>query len=76
MQVKRKAVILAGLPLAALVAGGCGGFQGSHSVSPASLFLPGLIRYDQKPDAPHPAPVQPPAAPENYKEPALIAQVR
>lgn len=26
------------------LAGGCGGFSGSHSVSPASLFLPGLVQ--------------------------------
>jgi len=39
---------------------GCGGISGSHSVSPASFFLPGLIQYDvpaPKPDDATPPPV-------------------
>jgi len=28
---------------------GCGGFSGSHSVSPASILLPGLLRVDPAP---------------------------
>jgi hypothetical protein len=39
------------LPLALLAAGllllaGCGGISGSQSVSPASFFLPGLLKAD------------------------------
>lgn len=40
------------LCLAGLVTG-CGGVSGSHSVSPASLFLPGLMKHEA------PAPVRP-----------------
>ncbi len=32
---------------------GCGGFSGSHSVSPATILLPGLLKADP---APRPAP--------------------
>jgi hypothetical protein len=40
------------LVLAATVVG-CGGVKGSHSVSPASMFMPGLMKNDT------PRPVQP-----------------
>lgn len=51
-------VILAGT---ALMGTGCGGVQGSHSVSPASFFLPGLIHHevrDPRPDDAAPMPVE------------------
>lgn len=32
--------------LGVLLVTGCGGFSGSHSVSPASFFLPGLMHYE------------------------------
>jgi hypothetical protein len=32
------------LPLLTLGVTGCGGIQASHSVSPASIFLPGLLK--------------------------------
>lgn len=51
------APMLAVLGMAALSAG-CGGVKGSHSVSPASFFLPGLIRYE----APKPS-LEPGSAP-------------
>jgi hypothetical protein len=39
------------IPVAAIVLlCGCGGVRGSHSVSPASFFLPGLIQVDPKPE--------------------------
>lgn len=50
-------------PLAAMLSG-CGGFTGSHSVSPASFFLPGLMKNDVhqpapgEPTPPTPAEVQ------------------
>jgi len=50
------------------VATGCSGINASHSVSPASFFLPGLIRAE--PDAP-PAPAGSPAP---AAEPALVVQ--
>jgi hypothetical protein len=37
---------LALLAVFSLLAGGCGGINGSQSVSPASLLLPGLLRAD------------------------------
>lgn len=40
-------VAVAGLLAAtALVTAGCGGISGSHSVSPASFFLPGLMYHE------------------------------
>jgi len=36
------------LAISALVSG-CGGFSGSHSVSPASILLPGLLKADPSP---------------------------
>jgi hypothetical protein len=39
---------LAMLP-ALLVGGGCSGINTSHSVSPASFFLPGLLQADPPP---------------------------
>jgi len=66
--VKRKHTHL-GLPLAGgllLLATGCSGINTSHSVSPASFFLPGLLQVDPPPPADQPAP-----APE---QPVLVAQ--
>jgi hypothetical protein len=40
----------------ALMATGCGGFSGSHSVSPASFLLPGLLKNEPPPPAEAPAP--------------------
>ncbi len=39
---------------------GCSGINASHSVSPASFFLPGLIKYEVKPPIAEPtdAPVE------------------
>lgn len=51
-----------------LLATGCSGINTSHSVSPASFFLPGLMQAD-----PPPATDQP-AAP--TAEPVLVAQSR
>jgi hypothetical protein len=57
MQFRRK-IMRVGLLAALLVTGaGCGGFNGSHSVSPASFFLPGLLKADPPPPPPEiPAP--------------------
>lgn len=38
---------------------GCGGISGSHSVSPASLLLPGLLKVEPKR-----SPVEPPKTPD------------
>lgn len=46
----------------AWLATGCGGVNASHSVSPASFLLPGLMKADPpKPKADPTAPAQPPA---------------
>lgn len=47
--------LLAGAWLA-LLGMGCGGFSGSHSVSPATFLLPGLIKNQPPPPADNPAP--------------------
>lgn len=47
-------LLLAG---AGLLAAGCGGVSASHSVSPASFFLPGLMKVE--PPRPAPAADQP-----------------
>jgi hypothetical protein len=45
-----------------LVCAGCGGINASHSVSPASFFLPGLLQADPKQPSsdtvPQPGPVK------------------
>lgn len=47
-----RAVAVVLLLSASALSSGCGGFSGSHSVSPATLLLPGLMKHD-------PAPVRP-----------------
>ncbi|GEM_PF-593427 len=43
---------LAIVPAIILLVTGCGGFSGSHSVSPASFFLPGLLKAEpQQPES-------------------------
>jgi len=42
-----------GIITAALALGaGCGGIRASHSISPASFFLPGLLKADPPPASP------------------------
>ncbi len=65
--VKRYRVQILGAMLAgaAIVSAGCGGVQGSRSVSPASFFLPGLIQHEvpaPRPDDAAPMPVDAPAS--------------
>lgn len=49
-------------PLLLVLCAGCGGFSGSHSVSPASFFLPGLMKAEPKAPSsetvPQPEPVK------------------
>ncbi len=50
--VKRYVALLTGWGAMVLVAGlvsGCGGVSGSHSVSPGSFFIPGVIQNDTAP---------------------------
>jgi hypothetical protein len=56
---------LAMLMALALCSTGCGGINASQSVSPASFFLPGLLKADL------PSTNTPAALPENSKEVAL-----
>ena len=51
MKFLRGVVTVAVLAAASAFLTGCGGVSGSHSVSPASLFVPGLMQND----APRPA---------------------
>jgi len=43
---RRLLSLLALVGISAVFGAGCGGIQGSHSISPASLFLPGLLKND------------------------------
>jgi hypothetical protein len=57
---------------------GCGGFQGSHTVSPLSFFLPGLLKADPPPAQvmPLPDPVDPqPKAEDPLLKPLFEKQV-
>jgi hypothetical protein len=56
---------LAMLMVLALFSTGCGGINASQSVSPASFFLPGLMKADP------PSTNAPAALPENSREVAL-----
>ena len=63
---KRYRAVSRGAILAAigLIATGCGGISGSHSISPASFFLPGLLHHepaDPRPDDAAPLPNTGPA---------------
>jgi len=49
------------MAVCALGCAGCGGFNGSHSVSPASFFLPGIIKANPAPAEDVPAPQVEPA---------------
>lgn len=54
------------------LASGCGGVRGSHSVSPASFFMPGLMHHAPKPSLPtEPAPTTAPSAIEAESAPSL-----
>jgi len=55
----------AALAAMVLLGTGCGGINASGSVSPASFFLPGLLRNDTKTNAPV-------AMPNNSKEFASV----
>ncbi|MBL9134625.1 MAG: hypothetical protein JNK85_02090 [Verrucomicrobiales bacterium] len=44
------------------IASGCGGVRGSHSVSPATFFMPGLMHHEPAQPVPaQPAPVADPS---------------
>ena len=61
MKLNRKYLRIVLAPVAMLLlCSGCGGFSGSHSVSPASFFLPGLLKAEPKPPTPDDS-VPPPA---------------
>ena len=47
------------LAVIGLIATGCGGISGSHSISPASFFLPGILHHEPaetRPDDAAPVP--------------------
>ena len=63
LKFKGKIIALATLPALVLMVGGCGGINTTQSVSPASFFLPGLLKAD--PPAPLPEALTLPTEPEN-----------
>ncbi len=46
MNSRRKLLLLVMFPALALLAAGCGGINTSQTISPATFFLPGLLRAD------------------------------
>jgi hypothetical protein len=64
MRLNWKVLRLAALPALLLFVAGCGGFQASQSVSPATFLLPGLL----KADPPRALPDLAPATPEHGTE--------
>jgi hypothetical protein len=52
MSAKQRLGLAAGLLILACLVGGCSGLNASHSVSPASFFLPGLLY--KAPETPRP----------------------
>ena len=65
VRINRNLLVLAMLAVLALGGTGCGGVNASQSVSPASFFLPGLLKADT------PATNGPAALPANSSEVAL-----
>jgi hypothetical protein len=49
VKLNRKAVGLLLVPALVAMATGCSGINSSHSVSPATFLLPGLLQYEPKP---------------------------
>jgi hypothetical protein len=56
----QKAFGLAIIAAVAVLGTGCGGFQGSHSISPASFFLPGLLQNKSQVEKVEPIAATPP----------------
>jgi len=52
MKINRKLIRWAIIPAMMWSLTGCGGFRGSQSVSPASFFLPGILKAEPKPFSP------------------------
>ena len=52
-----------------LLTAGCGGFSGTHTVSPATFFLPGFMQTT-------PAPLPDAVAPAALLPPSILAQAR
>ncbi len=49
MSKAKRLISLAALAVAMIALTGCSGINASHSVSPASFFLPGLMQHEAKP---------------------------
>jgi hypothetical protein len=52
------------IPALVLLGAGCSGFNASQSISPATFFLPGLLKADPAPSKEQPTPVIPAAEPQ------------
>jgi hypothetical protein len=55
MQLKGKHLVFATMPAIILLLAGCGGMSASPSVSPASFFLPGLLKAEPRQPVADPA---------------------
>jgi hypothetical protein len=49
MSKAKRLIPIAAMAVATIALTGCSGINASHSVSPASFFLPGLIQHEVKP---------------------------
>ena len=65
----RRLAVGVAIPVLGLLTAGCGGFSGSHTVSPATFLLPGFM---QTTPAPSPDAVAPAALPST----PILAQAR
>jgi len=54
MNIAKRLTAVAGIVLVSLALTGCSGINASHSVSPASFLLPGLIQYPSQPPSDEP----------------------
>jgi len=57
LQWKHKAIVATAIGLASLCAG-CGGINAGGSMSPATFFMPGLLKAEPKPASPDAVPHQ------------------
>lgn len=70
---KRKSFRVLAVAALAVLAAGCGGFNHTHSISPASFLLPGLLKTDPPPQT---APADADITLPDSTPPRQVAQVR
>jgi len=71
---KQKTIRVLALAALAVLAAGCSGINASHSISPATFLLPGLLKADPPPSQNAPADADPTLPEASAAQ--LVAQVR